>query len=251
MGFLLHQFSEIFRIRDATGKPYILIGGQAVNYWAERYLPSEPELASMRPFTSQDIDFKGDRDDVERIAEQLASHPSYPPKVAMTALAGIVPIKVGDKKSVVEVVRQVPGISDAVPTPAVEALWEEKSIRVLDPISLLASKLDLVATVPQDERQDVRHLRILVPCVRGFLREVLQQIDEQGVSARDWLNVASQVLKLTTTRQAKRIANKSQIDWSGILPLDAIVQSKDEKIRRFQEWQLQDSLRKTRKKKLV
>ena len=42
-----------------TGQPYLLIGGQAVNYWAERYLATEPQLKSLQPFTSEDIDFKG------------------------------------------------------------------------------------------------------------------------------------------------------------------------------------------------
>jgi hypothetical protein len=51
VGFSLHQFSEVFKIRDAAGLPYILIGGQAVNYWAERYLASEPELKPLQPFT--------------------------------------------------------------------------------------------------------------------------------------------------------------------------------------------------------
>jgi hypothetical protein len=119
VGFSLHQFSDVFRIRDAAGQPYVLIGGQAVNYWAERYSPAEPELESLQPFTSQDIDFKGNRDDVQRIAEQLESSPNYPSKVAMTALAGIVPIQIGDQKSVSEVVRQIPGVSSAAQTPPV------------------------------------------------------------------------------------------------------------------------------------
>ncbi|HEY1661318.1 MAG TPA: hypothetical protein VGI03_02775 [Verrucomicrobiae bacterium] len=53
VGFSLHQFSDVLKIRDAAGHPYILIGGQAVNYWAERYLSSEPELKSLQPFTNQ------------------------------------------------------------------------------------------------------------------------------------------------------------------------------------------------------
>lgn len=44
MGFSLRQFSQVFKIRDADGKPYVLIGGQAVNYWAERYLTTEANL---------------------------------------------------------------------------------------------------------------------------------------------------------------------------------------------------------------
>ena len=246
MGFSLHQFSDVFRIRDAAGEPYILIGGQAVNYWAERYLPAEPELKSLQPFTSQDIDFKGNRDDVQRIAEQLESSPNYPSNVAMTALAGIVPIQIGNQKSVIEIVRQIPGVSSAAQTPPVEAQWEQQTVRVLDPVSLLACKLELAATVPQAKRQDVTHLKILLPCIRSFLGELLQQVEIGRLPARDWLKVANQVLKLTTSHRAQRIADKFQIDWSGILPLAAIAQSKDEKIRRFQEQQLEQGYKKSR-----
>ena len=245
MGFSLHQFSDVFRIRDAAGEPYILIGGQAVNYWAERYLPTEPELKALHPFTSQDIDFKGNLDDVQRIAKQLESSPNYPPRVAMTALAGMVPIQIGNQKSVIEVVRQIPGVSSAAQTPPVQAQWEQQTIRVLDPVSLLACKLELAATVPQAKRQDVTHLKILLPCVRSFLGELLHQVETGQLQARDWLKVANQILKLTTSLRAQKIADKFQIDWSGVLPLAAIARSKDEKIRRFQKQQLQRGYKKS------
>lgn len=209
VGFSLKQFSEILKIRDATGKPYLLIGGQAVNYWAERYLASEAQLKALRPFTSDDIDFKGNADDVRRISEQLALKPGYPPKVAMTALA-------------------------------IEAKWEDKIIRVLDSVSLLASKLELVATVPQAKRNDIPpHLKTLVPCVRAFLEELLQQVERKEIPARSWLLTANQALKLTTDRRAEKIGAKHGINWLEILPLAAIGKSQDEKIRRFREQQLE------------
>ena len=137
VGFTLLQFTDVFKIRDSEGRPYILIGGQAVNYWAERYLATEPKLKSLQPFTSEDIDFKGNRDDVQRIAQQLSSHPIYPPKVAMTALSGVVPFQVGDLKSNIEIIRRVPGIPDSGDALAIEAELDGEKIRVLDPISLL------------------------------------------------------------------------------------------------------------------
>jgi len=54
-----------------------LIGGQAVNYWAEHYLADEPDLLKSAPFTSEDIDFQGNRDDVRHIAEQLKLTPVF------------------------------------------------------------------------------------------------------------------------------------------------------------------------------
>ena len=175
MGFSLRQFAEVFKIRDPDGQPYALIGGQAVNYWAERYLAAEPELKKLQPFTSQDIDFKGGRADVQHIARQLNLNPSFPPKVAITAMSGFISFQIGDLKSSIEVVRRIPGISDHIDTPAIQAEWDGKIIRVLDPISLLACKLELVATVSQKDRQDVAHLKILLPCIRAFLGELLRK----------------------------------------------------------------------------
>jgi hypothetical protein len=238
VGFSLRQFSDVLKIRDPDGQPYILIGGQAVNYWAERYLPAEAELEKLRPFTSQDIDFKGGRADVGHIARQLDLAPGYPPKVALTALAGFIPFEVGGLKSSIEVVRRIPGLPDHVKTPAIAAGWDGKIIRVLDPISLLACKLELAATVSQKDRQDVAHLKILLPCIRAFLGELLQQVELGRLPAKDWLKIVNQVLKLTTSRRARKIAGKHQLNWPEILPLPAITKSRHEKIRRFQENQL-------------
>lgn len=111
VGFSLQQFSEVLKIRDAAGQPYILIGGQAVNYWAERYLAVEPQLEPLKPFTSEDIDFKGGHADVQRIARQLELTPGYPLKVQMTALAGTIPFQIGGLQANIEIVRRIPGVS--------------------------------------------------------------------------------------------------------------------------------------------
>ena len=246
VGFSLQQFSEVLNIRDATGQPYLLIGGQAVNYWAERYLATEPQLEPLQPFTSEDIDFKGGTADVQRIARQLDLSPGYPPKVQMTALAGVIPFQIGDLKSVIEVVRRIPGVSGSVDESSVQTEWNGKTIRVIDPISLLACKLELVASVPQEKRHDVPHLKILLPCVRAFLDEFLQRVERGEIPARHWLGAGNQVLKLTTDNRARKIATKHLINWQEILPLTAIVKSQNEKIKRFQEQQLEQGYKKSK-----
>ena len=246
VAFSLQQFSAVFKIRDEAGHPYVLVGGQAVNYWAEHYLSQEPELKSLRPFTSADIDFKGNHDDVLRIARQLKSQANFPPRVAITALAGFVPFQIGDLQSAVEVVRRIPGVSGSANTPAIQVEWEGKTLRVLDPISLLACKLELAATVSQAKRRDVPHLKMLVRCVRAFLNEVLQQVELGALPPKKWLKVANQVLKLTTASRARKIGEKHLINWTEILPLAAIAQSQDERIRRFHEQQVQQGFKKSK-----
>jgi len=237
--YSLRQFSEVFTIRNPDGIPYVLIGGQAVNYWAERYLATESELQKLLPFTSEDIDFKGNRDDVQHIAKQLKLVPVYPHKVQMTSLAGAIPFHIGDLKSNIEVVRAIPGVAaGSVETLAIEAEWNGKQIRVLDPISLLGCKLELALAVSQEKRQDVEHLKILVFCVRGFLRELLQEVERSGIPAKGWLGAASRILKLTGSSHGRKAAKKFKINWSDILPLDEIADCRNEKIVRFREKQL-------------
>lgn len=244
--YSLHQFSEVFKIRDSAGQPYILIGGQAVNYWAERYLAAEPQLKTLRPFTSQDIDFVGTHEDVRIIARQLNQNPGYPPKVAITALSGFVPFQIGDLKASIEVVRRIPGIPGSVEASAIQTNWEGRTIRVLNPIALLACKLELARTVSQEKRRDVVHLKILTPCVRAFLAEALQSVEQGELPANDWLGAANQVLKQTTTLRAKKIGREHQINWQEILPLNAIASSRNEKVRRFHELQLQQGFKKSK-----
>lgn len=160
----------------------------------------------------------------------------------MTELAGFIPFQIGDLKSAIEVIRRIPGIS-AAHTPAIQAEWNGLTIRVLDPISLLACKIALTASVPQTNRRDVAHVKILLPCVRAFLGELLQQVELGKLPARAWLNVAKQVLKITSNQRARKMASKHQLNWSGILPLTAIAKSPDEKIRRFQEQQLEQGFK--------
>jgi hypothetical protein len=85
----------------------------------------------------------------------------------------------------------------------------------------------------------VPHLKILLPCVRAFLNEFLQQVERAEIPARHWLGAVNQVLKLTTDNRARKIASKHQINWPEILPLTAIAKSQNEKIRRFREQQLE------------
>ena len=158
--------------------------------------------------------------------------------MSMTALAGTIPIQIGDLKSNIEVVRRVPRVRGSIDATAIEAVWNERTIRVIDPISLLSAKLELVATVSQEKRRDATHLRILVPCVRAFLHEFLQQVELGHIPTAHWLGAVTRVLKLTTNRRAIRITDAHGIDWVEILPRTAILRSPHLKIRRFRENQL-------------
>jgi hypothetical protein len=44
-------------VATSTGTGLLLVGGQAVNLWAELYKKNEPEILELQPFTSRDADW--------------------------------------------------------------------------------------------------------------------------------------------------------------------------------------------------
>ena len=51
-----HTVKDYLDLLD-EGTGLLLVGGQAVNLWAERYQIEEPEILRYQPFTSRDADF--------------------------------------------------------------------------------------------------------------------------------------------------------------------------------------------------
>jgi hypothetical protein len=217
----------------------LLSGGQAVGYWAETYLEKELGLAQWLPFNSKDIDFHGDRKDVLSIAKTLGVRAQLPGSREMTALAGIIPFKIGELRTSIEVLRSFPGMPKArIQQWALTANRSGKEIRVLDPLSLLSSKLFLALKVDQKERRDVEHLRIMRLCVRAFLRETLRGVEAGALPARGWLGAVERVLKLAQSNQGKKAVRALGVDWTQALPLTEIAASGHRAAIRFREQRL-------------
>jgi hypothetical protein len=237
--FSLQEFARVLDLRNAEGKPYVLIGGQAVGFWAESYLGQEPGLTVWLPFTSKDIDFHGDRQDVLRIAKDLGVRAQLPDSREMTALAGVVPFEIGKLRTTVEVLRSFPGMPRAeLQRWALTAMRGGKEIRVLDPVSLLHSKLLLALQVDQTARRDVEHLRIMLLSVRAFLRETLHGVEAGTLPPRGWLGAVERVLTLAESSRGKKAVQVLGVDWTQALPLIDIAATAYPAAKRFREKRL-------------
>jgi len=239
VSFAFEQFQAVLGVRDEQGRPYLLIGGQAVYYWASRYAAEEPALEQWRPFTSADIDFQGGHNDVIHIANQLGRPPVFPPKAAMTALAGIIPFKIGGEPAPIEVVRFIPGVKPVEAMKlAIEHDYHGSPVRILDPISLLCGKANLALTIDQKQRRDVEHLQVMVVCVRAFLRETLRGVAAGELPARGWLGAVERVLKLAESAIGKKAARKLGVDWPAALPEPEILASEHSLVVQFRKKRL-------------
>lgn len=233
------HFARVLELRNNSGLPYVLIGGQAVNYRAETYLPIESELARFLPFASKDIDFLGNRADVLRAARFFSSAAKFPHKRMMTAFAGGVGFYTADMETNVEFLRSVPGVSQAeVIRWTISAERDGMNIRVLDPISLLKCKLLLALKTDQTGRRDADHARVLFLCTRGFLRETLQLVETGELPARGWLGAVERVLKLAESTTGMKAERQFRFDWQQVLPRSKIEHSSKRLIHNFRSQRL-------------
>ena len=196
-------------------------------------------MEQWRPFTSKDIDFLGGRNDLLRIAKQLGVRAQLPHSREMTALAGTIPLQIGGSATTVEVLRLIPGVPPGVlEKSAAEYEFAGYCVRLADPISLLACKVYLVLKVDQTARRDVEHLRIMLLCVRAFLRETLRGVEAGALPARGWLGALERVLKLAESSRGKKAARIIGVDWTEALPLTEIAASGHRAAKQFREKRL-------------
>ncbi|MFT4589081.1 MAG: hypothetical protein ACI9VS_001913 [Candidatus Binatia bacterium] len=179
-----------------------LIGGQAVAWWEQRY------LAPDRPIASRDVDFWGDREEMEAFLKRLGLQARYPHRYEMTVLLGVADIKIHGRPSQIEFLHTVPGLDvSSRETSTVKQECEGGSIRVLDPISLSLTKLHALRNFDQRDRLDLLHLKTCLAASREFLIECLQaepdiahwhieRLVKMALQKRNWKAAANQNVKL-------------------------------------------------------
>lgn len=144
----------------------VLIGGQALNFWAGERYASVAELSADAPYTSTDIDFYGGTDQVVRCAKLVGGTPSvYGPRHA-TVSAGSITTPDGIQ---IDFVHTPKGVS-----PPKEILAKSISFprfRVMHPIHVLKSRAANVLHIPRTDDHSLKQLRASVYVVREFIRQ--------------------------------------------------------------------------------
>jgi hypothetical protein len=157
-----HEISAFSEVLNSAEKP-ILVGGQAVNLWAEHYGSAIPALDPLRPFMSKDADIFGDRAMAERLANatqwRLTCY-NEPRTIAVAMLTKEIP---GKEPLLIEVINSVNGLTPGdLADPDLLELRPGQVYRVPSPIILLKAKLANVAQIDQSRRQDVRHVESFI-----------------------------------------------------------------------------------------
>ena len=169
--YRIDQLSALLDVIGRTGA--VLVGGQAVNLWSERYQREAEPWQSLRPFTSVDVDLLGSQVDAKACAEGVGGTLELPDDPAHTPNAAKVRCRNPDID--LDILHTVNGLNtaEAVQT-AVRLRHQNIRLRVLHPVLCLESKTVNLITLDQsiEGRQDEKHLRLAIANCAEFLREL-------------------------------------------------------------------------------
>ncbi len=153
----------------------VVIGGQAVNLWAERYQSDSPPWNELRPYTSFDLDVLGSRTDVLKCSEALNAESFFPEPSENTANSGKIVTQIAGSDFEIDFLHSPNGLSPAEVRELARAItFEHVPLKILHPLHCVESKTVNLATMPQNsgERQDLKHLRLSIAVLREYLREL-------------------------------------------------------------------------------
>jgi hypothetical protein len=168
--FSPHEIKPVLQALAQTGA--VIIGGQAVNLWAERYQNESPPWPELRPYTSFDLDVLGNRTDVLQCSQALDAEPYFPLPSENTANSGKIVAKIEGSDFEIDFLHSPNGLSPAeVKELALFITFETIPLKVLHPLHCVESKTVNLATLPQDAggRQDLKHLRLSIASLRQHL----------------------------------------------------------------------------------
>lgn len=216
-------------LNEGTG--LLLVGGQAVNLWAERYQAEETKISSYQPFTSLDADF------YRRTTEMhLPANWREIPNPTKGRVRIVSHVLEGPEGQTAEVLRSVNGLSEKeLNDGAIPIEYAGSPMWFLVPPTLFQAKLANVRSLDQKDRQDVKHLKLLVPITNYFFAELLShhQSPERPSKAIDWMSQHA-----NNIREAVSQGYLSLTDWSEFFPVDEMLAHASEAVRNFAKYQL-------------
>jgi len=205
---------EVVQALLAASKDEVLVGGQALIYWARVFSLVEQEDA---PTISNDVDFlTASASNVHRVkvyAKILHGQVFVPSEKAMTALVGQAYRDLSDSQLLnVDVLWDLYGLdADAVRRRAVKVEGDGASFRVMHPLQVLESRLiNLHKLRDKQNEKGVAQLRLAIDVGREFLRSALPQVaGRQHATGRSPLQgYVSEIEQLALRDAGRKVAKR-------------------------------------------
>jgi hypothetical protein len=106
-------------------------------------------------------------------------------------------------------------------------------MRVLDPLHLFLSKCHCLLGLPQGDRQDERHVRMLALILPQYFSLLLSNVESGEVEARKLLLEIKLLRKFAASGTCRRAMQKLGIAPASLIPWAGLVSSSSEILSKF------------------
>jgi hypothetical protein len=175
--------------------PIVLVGGQAVNFWADFYENDAPRLADHGPYMSKDVDFLGSLDAVRECARRLGGIAKLATLDDMNTPSTGVVVFTDEHNHTrqIDFLGSVAGVNDAelIETAASATIDDEHgapiaSFLVMNPVVCLKSRAHNVAYLPGYQTDHAKHqLRAAIICAKQFATDQLASDPHQTLRCNE------------------------------------------------------------------
>lgn len=191
----------------------VLVGGQSLNVWAEKYRRKGSGLEELAPFESEDIDFLGSASDVGIAEGLLRGKARFPgPDHVNTPEVGVVEFLLGGKRRRIDFLGYLAGLKRSeVEKAAVTLEIGGLSLRVMHPLDVLRSR---IANIIQLRRRDplaLRQLQVSIHTLAAYIRELAEK------QPRKALGIVEAAFHEALSRNAHRLWHEHGVDIAAVL----------------------------------
>lgn len=234
--------SEVHDFRDILSKPIegelpLLVGGHAVNLWALIYRKRiGTALDPWLPLTSKDLDLFGSLVLLEGLKEQFGG--VYRLSGPRSPVVGQLIVNLNGNDLKIDVLREVVGLrrreleeeSDIV---EFIVSGESYAVRVLPVLSLLQAKIANLVTLHQQDRNDFKHVHLMMLVTREYLSMMVETVEAGAVESRPVIERLEQALKIVSSPEVEKCIRQFKLDFALIWPRDLLEKSADQRLQNF------------------
>jgi hypothetical protein len=224
---------EIFLALQSAGLEAVVVGGQAINLWAYQYYERLPELQAFLPFASEDLDFYGGKVEAIICSETLQGKVVLNKDFDPSPNAGVVIVNRFSRNLRIDFLASVYGLNDAeINETAITFIGQENlagvQLKVLHPVLCLEGKLRSLRRLPQQGRQDLKHVQMSLIFLREFLKDLIINNDP-----RLGLNLVERVLDSALREDGLSVWYRHNLCIESAIPLDIMQDLNNDKWQKF------------------
>jgi hypothetical protein len=157
-----------------------IVGGQALNLWAERYAPGWPDLVAYGPFTSKDLDYFGYRKAAQKLAAALGGRMLVPRPDDHTPNTALVIATIDGREVEIDFLSNVMGVrANALERDAVELLVSltdggSLAVPIMHPLHCLQSRIANIVALGRRDEAALRQLAAAPIVLQAYIDEMLR-----------------------------------------------------------------------------